>query len=172
MDTDVIRRLRDRLVGHGRPSILPGGGGAEGGLAGPEQGGHDQGASRERVAPLAELLFLAMHADGQASESEQLAVRGAVRTLTDGLVPGRVSDTMVDAFEEHLARDGYEERLHTVTQRIAADRDDAEVGVLLFAAVALSDGVVDAAEREAFERVAEELGVSRRRLAQLLGDLP
>lgn len=113
-----------------------------------------------------------MHADGQASESEQLAVRGAVRTLTDGLVPGRVSDTMVDAFEEHLARDGYEERLHTVTQRIAADRDDAEVGVLLFAAVALSDGVVDAAEREAFERVAEELGVSRRRLAQLLGDLP
>jgi uncharacterized tellurite resistance protein B-like protein len=134
-------------------------------------GGHDLGASRERVAPLAELLFLAMHADGQATDSEELAVRGAVRTLTDGLVPGRVSDTMVDAFEEHLARDGYDERLHAVTQRIAADRDDAEVGVLLFAAVALSDGVVDAAEREAFERVAEELGVSPRRVAQLLGDL-
>lgn len=172
MDSDVIRRLRDRLVGHGRPSILPGGDGSDDGPTGPDRGAHDQGASRERVAPLAELLFLAMHADGQATDSEQLAVRGAVRTLTDGLVPGRVSDTMVDAFEEQLARDGYEARLHTVTQRIAADRDDAELGVLLFAAVALSDGVVDAAEREAFERVAEELGVSPPRLAQLLGDVP
>ena len=32
--------------------------------------------------------------------------------------------------------------------------------------------VIPAAEREAFERVAEELGVSPPRLAQLLGDVP
>lgn len=162
MDTEVILRLRDRLVSDGRPSLVPS---VPRGL---EDLTPYEMASLERVEPLAELLFLAMCADGRVDSREEATLRGTVRTLTDGLLRGHTSDRLVERFRDDLEREGYDERLFHVTQRLAGDRDDSELAVLLFAAVVLSDGELDDQERAAFDRVTGELGVGPRRVRELL----
>lgn len=163
MDTDAVRRLRDRLAHAGRPSLVP-----------PDPSGlppltpYEQ-ASLGRIEPLAELLFLGMASDGHVATVEVDALRGAVRTLTDGLLRGATADALVARFGQHLEAEGYEARLIDVTQRLAADRDDAELALLLFAAVVLADGDVAETERKAFDDLAMELGVSPKRVKELLG---
>jgi tellurite resistance protein len=162
IDTDLIQRMRDQLVAQGRPATT------EACDVDVDAQPFEQ-ASLERVTPLAELLFLMMAADGDQDRRELDAIRGAVRTLTDGLLRTAVADELVEGFRGALARDGHARRLGAVTAHLAADRDDAEVGALLAAAVALADGEVDAEEHELFELVTQELGISRRRMDELLG---
>lgn len=163
IDTDLIRRMRDHLLQNGRPSMLPPTGFALEDLAPFEL------ASLERVTPLAELLFLMMAVDGELDDRELDTIRGAVRTLTDGLLRGTTADRLVDRFRTALERDGVEERLSEVSGLLSADREDAEVGVMLAAAVALADGNVGADEASMFERVVSYLGVGKRRIDELLG---
>lgn len=163
IDTDLIRRMRDQLLQNGRPSMVPPAGYALEDLAPYEL------ASLERVAPLAELLFLMMSIDGEFDDRERDAIRGVVRMLTDGLLRGATADRLVDRFRAALERDGLEERLSEVTGLLAADREDAEIGVMLAAAVALADGNVGADEASMFDRVVSYLGVGKRRVGELLG---
>lgn len=163
IDTRVIERLRDQLLDRGAPSVV-----APGALD-LESAAPYARAALARVTPLAELLFLMMAADGHVDERELAAIRGAVRALTDGLLPGATAAALVERFRDALDREGLDERLGEVTAALAADRDDAEVGVMLAAAVALADGHVDARERALFDEVVSHLGVSARRVAELLG---
>ena len=105
----------------------------------------------------------------EPSAGRGISARGAVRALTDGLLRTAVADELVEGFRTSLARDGHAQRLGAVTAHLAADRDDAEVGALLAAAVAMADGEVDAKEHQLFEQVTQELGISRRRVEELLG---
>lgn len=163
LDTAVIARLRDQLLSRGVPSLLPAPGASLDALA------PYQRAALARVTPLAELLFLVMSADGDAHSSEVDALRGALRTLTDGLLRGAAADQLVEQFREGLDREGLEGRMEAVTARLSADREDAEVAVMLAAAVALADGRVDPGEHALFELVVGHLGVGRRRVDELLG---
>jgi len=162
IDTALILRLRDQLLERGSPSMVPVPGFDLDGLAPYELG------SLQRVTPLAELLFLMMSADGQSDGRELTAMRGAVRTLTDGMLRGVTVDRLVDRFSERLAREGLEERVSAVTAVLAADREDAEAGVMLVAAVALADDHVDAREQALFDLVTSYLGVGKRRIDELL----
>lgn len=163
LDTDLVRRMRDQLLENGRPSLVPPADFELAELAPFEL------ASLERIAPLAELLFLMMSADGTLDTKELDTIRGAIRTLTDGLLRGATADKLVERFAESLERDGLDERLAIVTGRIVADRDDAEVGVMLAASVALADGSVGSEERSLFDEVTASLGVGRKRIDELLG---
>ncbi len=166
MDTELIRRMRDRLLANGRPSLFPPPlTGAEGlGALDPYE--H---ASLERLTPMVELLYLMMHADGQPADRERDAIRGMVRTLTDGLLRGTTADWLFERCAAELAREGLDARLDHTTDLLAADRDDAEVALLLAAAVALADDHVQPTEHRLFERVARGLGLSAARVSTLLG---
>ena len=163
IDTDLVRRMRDQLLANGRPSLVPS---ADFDL---DDLSAFESASLERIAPLAELLFLMMSADGRFESSELDTIRGAIRTLTDGLLRGATADRLVERFQRALEHDGLEDRLALVTGQLAADRDDAEVGVMLAASVALADDRVGDAERILFDEVTASLGVGRRRVEELLG---
>ena len=163
IDTRLMHRLRDQLLERGAPSV------AGGSPSSPASAAPYELASLARIAPLAELLFLMLTADADVDEREVLAVRGAVRTLTEGLLSAASVDGLVEGFAAALEREGLEARIADVTARLAADREDAEVGLMLAAAVALADGRVDDRERELFDEVASQLGVSQRRVDELLG---
>jgi uncharacterized tellurite resistance protein B-like protein len=163
LDTAFLRRLRDQLLERGRPSLVPT----------PRVPIEDlpslPAASLGRVAPHAELLFLMLSADGDADAREITTIRGAVRTLTDGLLRGGTADDLVDRFRAQLDAQGLERRLSAVTAKLAADREDAELAALLAAAVALADEQVDARERALFDEIIAALGIGKRRLDELLG---
>ncbi len=163
IDTGLVARQRDRLLERGRPSLAPPGSVELDGLPPYEA------AALERVEPLAELLVLMMSADGRADVRELEAIRGVVRTLTDGLVTGSTADLLVFRCRTRLEAEGLDERVHAVTTKLLADREDAEFGVMLATAVALADGRVSPDEHRLFGEVAASLGIGARRLEELLG---
>lgn len=165
IDTELVRRMRDQLMANGRPSLAP----PPPHAADPEALPPFEAASLARIAPLAELLFLMMSADGRLESREIATMRGAVRTLTDGMLGGATTDALVTRFEESLEREGLDARLEVVTGQLAADRDDAEVGVMLAASVALADESVGPDERALFDEVTASLGLGRKRIEELLG---
>lgn len=163
LDSAVIQRLRDELLARGAPSLVPAPGGASDALTAYQR------AALSRVTPLAELLFLMTSVNGAAAAREQDARRGALRTLTGGALRSAAIDALVREFQEAVLREGLEARIEAVALHLSADREDAEVAVMLAAAVALADGVVDAHEHALFELATTHLGLSRRRVDELLG---
>jgi tellurite resistance protein len=163
LDTAFLRRLRDQLLERGAPSLVPK----------PRVPLEDlpslPAASLDRVAPHAELLFLMLSVDGKADRRELATIRGAVRTLADGLLRGGTADDLVDRFRAQLDAEGLARRLEAVTAKLAADREDAELAALLAAAVALADEQVDTRERALFDEIIEGLGIGKRRLDEILG---
>lgn len=136
IDTPTIRRLRDRLL-ETEPPAPP-----ESGVRASASGEltPSQEAALTRIAPLAEVLFLTITADGELARSESQAIRTAIGTLTDGLLPGPSIELLLKELEESLERQGPEARLEAVASRFALDRPEAEAAFSLAAAVALSDG--------------------------------
>ena len=76
------------------------GSGAPGGLT------PSQKATLERIAPLAEVLFLTIAADGELARSECRAIRTAIGTLTDDLLPAPSIEGLLAELEESLAQHG------------------------------------------------------------------
>jgi tellurite resistance protein len=153
-----IERLRDRLLSRGpaiseRPAapIKP-----------------ESRAAYQRIRPLAEAMYLVMAADRHVNERERDALRGAIRTLTDGGLGTLAMENMIMEFEQALARDGLDVRLDALASFLYGDRDDMELAVALAAAVALADEGLDPEEQRTIEALAERLGISGARLEQML----
>ena len=169
-DTEAIRRLRDRLLEiEVAPEAAPPGAAAAPSLDGL---GPVQQAALERVGPLAEALFLAMTADGVQEGSERRAVRAAIAVLTDGLLPDTAVDPLLERLERSLETQGREARLEAVATRFALDPTDAETAFTLAAAIALSDGRVDAAEQALIEQMRSYFGIGAARARALLEGAP
>ena len=165
-DPELTQRVRDLILarGAGTPPRTD----LE--LAGMGQDGTpEREAIVERVAPMAEALFLVMSADGVCVGAERTALRGAILTVTDGELDGRVVDSLLGGFDRALDQEGHDARLDTVAAQLSGDRADGEVAVELAAAVITSDGDVHPAERAALERLAEDLGIDPDRALELLG---
>jgi uncharacterized tellurite resistance protein B-like protein len=113
-------------------------------------------------------MYLVMTVDRHVSEVERDALRGAIRTLTDGELGTQAMEAMIGEFERALAIDGIEVRLDAVASMLYGDRDDMELAVALAAAVALADSDPDPAEQHTIEALAERLGISGSRLEKLL----
>ncbi len=162
IDTATVRRLRDALVA---------GGVIEQGDAGGEGGTSDSRvtASKQRVAPFIETMYLVMLADGRADASERTAIASAARLLTGNLLSGADIDELLDRCEASIREQGAALRLQAIGSRLSADRLDRETAFTLAAAVALADDDVDATEIDLVGSVAEWYGVSSRRARELLG---
>lgn len=167
LDPDALQRLRRALLERGRPSLMPPPGSKPTSDA-PLLLSDEAQAAVERVAPICELMYLMMSADGRGSRVEREVLRGAVRALTDGQLRSATIDAMLARFDEALAREGQQERLNHVANRLAADRADAETAYSLAAALALADGGANARELALLDELGELLGLSRERRAELV----
>ena len=111
-----------------------------------------------RVAPIAEALFLVMSADGVCTLEEKVALRGALRTITDDELSEPAIRALIERLDATLGAESRTARISRVASQLAGDRDDSKVAIELAAALILSDGIVTDDERDVLEQLAEETG--------------
>jgi hypothetical protein len=167
LDSETLARLRDELQKRGaRASIPP----APGASPPPHESSPEVRALVQRLAPVCEVLYLLMLADHARDAREHEVLRGAVRALTDGVIRSATVDAMLARFDAAEKAQGRAARLAQVTAQLAADREDAEAAFVLAAVMAIADEAPDDAERRLLDELREQLGISRRRAWELLGE--
>lgn len=129
----------------------------------------EMAAVLNRVAPIAEALYLIMAADGVCNLDERIALRGALRTITDDELSKPAIMSLFDRFDTSLVSQGLEGSISRVAAQLGGDRSDSQVTLELAAALILSDGEVTSEERRALEQLAEETGNDPDRALRLLG---
>jgi uncharacterized tellurite resistance protein B-like protein len=158
----TLDRLKEKLLSGGsRPSVSPRAWSK--GSVRPEAA-----AAYERIRPFAEAMYLVMSSDGALDERERNALRGALRSLTSGALGTSAMESMLEEFEQLLARDGLEARLDDVASMLYAEPEDRELALALSATVASVDDHRDAMELHTIAALRERLGVSEERLEALL----
>ncbi len=168
--TATITRLRDALLQSGRrPSIVISPAYetlARSGLLSPEET-----AAVERIDPLAETMYLMMTADGEISEVEKDALRGAVRGLADNLIRTGTINVMLETFATKLREHGRDARLQEIAEALSDSPHEAESAFSLAAAIALADDSVHDSENEFINQLAEWFGISATRAEEILDKL-
>jgi tellurite resistance protein len=168
--TATITRLRDALLQSGRrPSIVISPAYetlARSGLLSPEET-----AAVERIDPLAETMYLMMTADGEISEVERDALRGAIRGLADNLIRTGTINVMLETFATKLGEHGRDVRLQEIAEALSDSPHEAESAFSLAAAIALADDSVHDLENEFINQLAEWFGISAARAEEILDEL-
>lgn len=121
-----------------------------------------------RVRPFAEAMYLVIGANSDVGDRERDVLRGALRTLTDGVLSSAVLERMLQEFEAARAAEGTEARLDAVASALYWDATDAELAVKLSIAAAEVDGQLDAREQSVVHALATRVGISDRTLEGLL----
>ena len=146
-----------------------------------DQGDSDAGADSSpakveavlrRVRPFAELMYLVMATDGVMDAAERKTLLSALELLCDNSVPAAQLAEMLDGFDQDVV-DGeipMEHRIQIAAAHVGMDKDDREMAFLLAAAVAVADDRLEQVERDAMQSVRENLGISDRRMNQLLDE--
>ncbi|MDX2052775.1 MAG: TerB family tellurite resistance protein [Polyangiaceae bacterium] len=168
--TGTISRLRDALLQSGRrPSIVVSPAyetlTREGLLS------IDELAALTRVDPLAETMFLMMSVDGRVEEAEIVALRGAIRGLTDNLLRSGTIKVMVENYQQRLAEQGRDARLQEIAEELADEPSEAEGAFALAAAIALADDNVAPEENALINQLADWFGISEARADEILDQL-
>jgi uncharacterized membrane protein YebE (DUF533 family) len=166
MSNKRIERLRDKLVDRGMASHRP-----------PPmnvQPGPEALAVLQRVRPFAEAMYLVLAADDEIDGRERDVLRGALRTLTDGLISTTSMEGLLTEFARARTRDGLELRLDDVASALYGDPHDAELVLGLMAAAAEADGRLGSAEQAIIMALGERLGIADAHLYELLygGEAP
>ena len=168
--TATITRLRDALLQSGRrPSIVLSPAYetlARSGLLSPEET-----AAIERIDPLAETMYLMMTADGNVSDVEKDALRGAIRGLADNLIRTGTINVMLETFGRKIQEHGREMRLREIADALSDNPHEAEAAFSLAAAIALADDSVHESENEFINQLAEWFGISAKRANEVLDEL-
>ena len=168
--TATITRLRDALLQSGRrPSMVMSPAYetlARSGLLSPEET-----AAIERIDPLAETMYLMMTADGDISDVERDALRGAIRGLADNLIRTGSINVMLETFAAKLKEHGRELRLQEIADALSDNPQEAEAAFSLAAAIALADDSVHESENEFINQLAEWFGISAKRADEVLDAL-
>ena len=132
------------------------------------------GAGQEQVAEFEatlEAMFLMAAVDGiiQKEEVEQLAA--SFQAIVDMYhVKGLELQSLLDKFNEKLARDGWRARLEAVAQRITSP-DSRAFAFRLAAGVAFVDDHVAHAEAAAIEALSGALGLAKDESQEILDDV-
>jgi tellurite resistance protein len=163
MSNKRIEQLRDKLLARGLVPSQPPPAMEAAPKAGPEAL-----AITERVRPFAEAIYLVLAADAQLGERERDVLRGALRTLTGGVLSSVSMDSMLCDFERARTRDGVESRLDNVASSLYGDRNDARLALRLATAAAEAESGVGEQERSVIAALGTRLGVSQREMSELL----
>lgn len=164
LNTSLVQRLRAALVESGRLAPL------EEAAAWRQPGPEAHDAALERFYPFAETLYLVMTIDGESDTAELDAIRGAMRILSNGLLPDGTLDAIFQRCRERAAAHGAGACLREVGARLSSDRLDRETAFTLAAAVALADDELLSAESALMRDICEWFGISSRRAQALLQD--
>jgi tellurite resistance protein len=167
IQTATIQRLRDALLKSGQRTSLvfsP----AHKILAREGLLGEAESEAIDQVDPMAETMFLMMAADGQVTDEERDAIRGALRGLADGLLHDGTIDAMLERYGDALARDGREARLKHLAGSLADEPGTAENAFALAAAVALADGRVTPEETAFIKQLAQWYRITPERASVIL----
>jgi uncharacterized tellurite resistance protein B-like protein len=118
-----------------------------------------------REEALLELMFLAVHADGEFGDEERNAFAQAVRDR--GGPSGAAFKASMDRIEKDVASQGRDKRIAALAGSFAdaKAKEDALTAVIQMVA---ADGVVRTSERELILEVAEGLGIDNDRAADLV----
>jgi uncharacterized tellurite resistance protein B-like protein len=160
MSNKRIDRLRDKLLARGMASQRP-----PPVKADPKP---EALAMAQRVQPFAEAMYLVLAADGAMGDRERDVLRGAIRTLTDGMLSSASMEAMLADFERGRALQGLESRLDTVAAALYSDRSDAELALGLMAAAGETDGRMATAEQAIILALGERLGIAKPHLQELI----
>ena len=162
-DSQVVRTLRDHLLGLSQDSVPP-----KDPAGRPEHATPEELAIVERFEPFAELLFLVTEVDGVVSRSERATILGAFRALTGGRVSHQRLAKMEADLQERCQLEGRTARLEAACTRLSLNRDDAELAFTLANAVALADARLTENAQELLLEISPLLGVSRTRFNALV----
>ena len=170
LKTKTIFRLRDALLQSGRrPSVVLSPAyetlTREGLLSTEEM------AALNRVDPLGETMYLMMSADGEISEVERDAVRGAIRGLSDNILRSGTINVMVENYAKRAKEQGRDQRLHEIAEEISDEPSEAEGAFALAAAVALADDKIAEEENALINQVADWFGIRPERAEEILDQL-
>ncbi|MBT8470654.1 MAG: TerB family tellurite resistance protein [Deltaproteobacteria bacterium] len=163
-DPALTQRVRQLIADKGRLSLAPEDSRFEGVCPTPEMA-----AVLNRVAPIAEALYLVMSADGVCSLDERVALRGALRTITDDDLSKPAIAALLDRFDSSFESEGLRESMSRIASQIAGDRDDARATLELATALLVADGDVSDDERNLLQQLAEETGQDPDAALALLG---
>jgi tellurite resistance protein len=112
-----------------------------------------------------------MSADGNISDIERDAVRGAIRGLSDNLLRSGTINVMLENYQKRLAEQGKDARLHEIAEEIAEEPSEAEGAFALAAAIALADDEVADEENALINQLAEWFGIAEERANEILDQL-
>jgi tellurite resistance protein len=116
-------------------------------------------------------MFLMMAADGKLNVEERVAIRGAIRGLTNDALQDGIVDVMLENYQTQLVRDGREGRLKTIVSVLGQSSEDAEGAFALAAAIAVVDERLDATETELIHQLAQWFGITAVRAEAILNQL-
>lgn len=166
VDTAIIRRLRDALLEDGDLSRR-----VSGAAMGQVTTRARENAAVARFTPFAEIMYFVMMVDEEADIAEYETIRGAMRVLTDSLLPDTALEDIFQRCRERVGSYGVESCLQETAARLCADRQDRETAFTLAAAVALADDRVMPRELDLIADIAQWCGISSKRASALLEEL-
>jgi len=114
---------------------------------------------------LVEMMFLAVHADGEFGDEERNAFARAVREHAK--IPDASFKSLIERIEKDLAKEGRTARISALKSAFpdARAREGALTEVVRMVA---ADGIVRTSERELILEVAEGLGIDGDRAADIV----
>ena len=129
----------------------------------------EENTAIERVTASAESMFLVIAADQQVTDTEFMALRGAIRGLTSDVLSDDIVHLMMEKYARQLLDEGLEQRL----QAIAATLDPIEAQNVfsLAAAVALADDELVAAENLVIEKMRLAYNLTDAQVSSIVGEL-
>lgn len=124
----------------------------------------------ERVGPAAEAMFLVIAADGQVTDTELAALRGAIRGLTGDVLSDDIVQILIERFALKLRDQGRKARLVSIS-KATLESGEALNTFALAAAVALADNQVTTTESDLIVELKTYFQLSDDDVALVLGQL-
>ena len=112
----------------------------------------------KRLEALIEMMFLAVHADGEFDDRERNAFATQVRALSDGKIAGDAFKTLMARIEKQVDEGGRGARIAALKDAFPDATARTEALALVVRMVA-ADGVIRTSERELILEVAEGLEI-------------
>ena len=115
-------------------------------------------ADEKRTEALIEMMYLAVHADGEFDDRERNAFATQVRTLSEGKVAGDAFKTLMARIEKQVDSDGRAARIASL-KNVFPDAEARKEALALVVRMVAADGVIRTSERELILEVAEGLEI-------------
>jgi tellurite resistance protein len=129
----------------------------------------DENDAVARVASPAESMFLVIAADEKVTDTELMALRGAIRGLTGDVLNDDLVHLLMEKYARSLLEEGLDQRLQAISETL--DETEALNTFALAAAVALADGQVVAEENTVIAKMRRAFGLSEAQVQVILTEL-